>query len=80
MRIWRNSSPKREQERTVSRDLIKTDIRNRPKTELKTTIVRIMDGLENSIEDIKICIYAYHRDKRHKNWSTVKFKNAMKET
>ena len=53
MRIWRNSSPKREQKRIISRDLIKTDIRNRPKTELKTTIVRIMDGLENSIEDIK---------------------------
>ena len=53
MRIWRNSPPKREQERIISRDLIKTDIRNRPKTELKTTIVRIMDGLENGIEDIK---------------------------
>ena len=53
MRIWRNPSPKREQERIISRDLIKTDIRNRPQTELKTTIVRIMDGLENSIEDIK---------------------------
>ena len=53
MRIRRNPSPKREQERIMSRDLIKTDIRNRPKTELKTTIVRIMDGLENSIEDIK---------------------------
>ena len=53
MRIWRTSPPKREQERIISRDLIKTDIRNMPKTELKTTIVSIMDGLLNSIEDIK---------------------------
>ena len=47
----RNSSQKKEQEEVTARNLIKTDISNIPESEFKTTLIRILAGLEKSIED-----------------------------
>ena len=45
----RNSSQKKGQEKV--KDLIETDISNMPDPEFKTIIIRILAGLEKSIED-----------------------------
>ena len=42
----RNSSQKKEQEKVMARDLIKTYISNMPEPEFKTTIIRILCGFE----------------------------------
>ena len=41
----------KEQVKVMARDLIKTDISNMPDPEFKTTIIRILAGLEKSTED-----------------------------
>ena len=46
----RNSSQKKKQEKVMARDLIETDISNMPDPEFKATIIRIVAGLEKSIE------------------------------
>ena len=50
---WRNLSPKKEQEKVMARDLIKTDTGNMPDSEFKAKIIRILAGLEKSIEDTR---------------------------
>ena len=50
---WRDSSQKKEQERVMAREQFRTDINNMPDPEFKTTIIRILAGLEKSIEDIR---------------------------
>ena len=45
---WRNSSQKKEQEKVTARDLIKRDTSNMPDPEFKTTIKRILAGLEKA--------------------------------
>ena len=48
-----NSPQKKEQEKITAKDLVKTDISNMPDPELKVTIIRILAGLEKSIEDTR---------------------------
>lgn len=50
----RNSSPpKKEKEKFMTRDIIETDVDNMLEPELKTTIIRILAGLEKSMKDIR---------------------------
>ena len=49
----RNSLPKKEQEEVTTRNLIKTERSNMPESEFKTKVIRILAGLEKSIEDIE---------------------------
>ena len=49
----RNSSQKKEQGKVTARGLIETDISNMLDTEFKATIIRILAGLEKSIEDTR---------------------------
>ena len=50
---WRNLSQKKEQEKVMARDLIKTDMSNMPESKFKTTIIYIQAGLEKGIEDTR---------------------------
>ena len=43
----------KEQDKDTGRDLSETDISNMPIGEFKTTIIRIFNGLEKRIEDIR---------------------------
>ena len=49
----RNSSQKKEQGKVTARGLIETDISNMLDTEFKATIIRILAGLEKSIENTR---------------------------
>ena len=49
MTRWRNTPQKKEPEEVTVKELIKTDISNMPEPEFKTTITRILAGLEKSI-------------------------------
>ena len=51
MSRWRNSFQKKEK-MVTARDLIKTNIGNMPDPEFKAKIIRILAGLEKSIENI----------------------------
>ena len=64
---WRNSSPKKEQEEVMAKYLIKTDISYMPETEFKTTIIRMLAGLEKNRKHEGV---PYCRVKRNKNWSS----------
>ena len=53
MPIERNTYQRKEQEKVIARDLIKTDISNMPDGECKATIARILAGPEKCIEDTR---------------------------
>lgn len=53
MRRWRNSFQKKEQEKVTARNLIETDLSKMPEPEFKTTIVRILAGLDKSINNTR---------------------------
>ena len=59
---WRNSPQKKEKEKVTAKDLIETDMRNMPDPEFKTTIIRMLAGLEKSIEDTKESLTAKIKD------------------
>ena len=67
-----NLSPQKEQEDFTPRNLIKTYISNMPEPELKTIIIRILAGLEKSIEDNKRSVTADMKSRENK-------KNAITE-
>ena len=48
----RNTSQKTEKE-IIARNLVKKDASNMPESEFKTTIIRILAGIEESIEDTR---------------------------
>ena len=50
---WRNSSQKKEQEKVMARDLFKIDTSNRPIPQFKTANIRILAGLQRSIDDTR---------------------------
>ena len=52
MRIQRNVSQMKEQDKGTARDLSKTDISNMPGRELKAMIIRTLTGLEKRVEDM----------------------------
>ena len=49
----RNSLQKKEREEVTVSDLINTDINKMPKQEFKTTVIRILAGLQKSVEDTR---------------------------
>ena len=49
----RNSSQKKEQEKAMARDQIKTDINIVPVGKFKVTIIRIFTGPEKRVEDFR---------------------------
>ena len=51
MTRWRNSHQRKNQEEITARDLLKTYISNISKQELRMRFIRILAGLEKSIED-----------------------------
>ena len=55
----RNSSQKKGQ---VARDLLKTDVNNIPKQEFRTKVIRLLTGLEKSIEDTRVTLAADIKD------------------
>ena len=60
----------------MARDLIETDISTTPDPEFKTTIIRILAGLEKSTEDIRESLTVEIKDKKT---SQAKIKNAITE-
>ena len=59
---WRSSPQKKEQEKVMATDLIKTDKSNMPDPEFKATIIRIQTGLEKSIENIRVSLTTEIKD------------------
>ena len=53
MTKWKNSSQKKEQEEMTDRDLINEDVSKMSKLEFKTTMIKILAGLEKSIKDTR---------------------------
>ena len=58
----------------MARDLIETDIQNIPDPIFKATIIRILTGLEKSLEDIRETLTA---DVQELNTNQTKMKNAV---
>jgi len=73
---WRNSSQKKEQEKVTARDLIETDLNKMPEPEFKTTIIRILAGLDKSIEHTRESLTTEIKDLKT---SQAKIKNAITE-
>ncbi|KAF0876373.1 LORF1 protein, partial [Crocuta crocuta] len=53
IRRWRNSPQGKGQEEITARDLLSTDISNISDQEFRTTVIRLLAGLEKSTEDTK---------------------------
>ena len=58
----RNSPQKKDQEEITTRDLLKTDISNISEQEFRTTVIKILAGLERSIEDTRETLAAEIKD------------------
>ncbi|KAF0880766.1 LORF1 protein, partial [Crocuta crocuta] len=52
MMKWKNSPPKKLQEEMTARELLKTDISNITEQKFRTIIIKLIAGLEKSMEDI----------------------------
>ena len=72
---WENSS-KKKKENVTTRDLIETDISNMPDGEFKATIIRILSGLEKSMEDIRETLSAETKELKN---NQEEMKNAITE-
>ena len=53
MTKWKNSPRKKLQEVATANELIKNDLRNIMEQEFKIIVVKLITGLEKSIEDIR---------------------------
>ena len=73
----RNSSSKKEQEKVTARNQIKTDISNMPDPEFKTTTIRILAGLEKSMEETREFLTTKVKDLKT---SEAEIKNAITKT
>ena len=51
MTRWRDSPQKKSQEEITAREFLKTDINNISKQEFRIEVIRLIAGLEKSIED-----------------------------
>ena len=67
MKRWRNSPQKKDQEEITARDLLKTDITNISEQEFKTTVIRLIPGLEKNIKHRRYQRKPCCRDQRPKN-------------
>ena len=78
---WRKSPQKKEQEiDLIARDLINTDISKLSVLEFKTTIIRILAGLEKGIEKTRKSLSAEIKNKnkdKHLKSSHAKIKNTI---
>ena len=57
MTKWKNSSQKKLQEVVTANELIKNDLSNVTENEFKIIVIKLMAGLEKSIEDQRIYCY-----------------------
>ena len=51
MTKWKNSPQKNVQKTTTANELIKNDLKNITESEFKIIVIKLIAGLENSIED-----------------------------
>ena len=58
MTKWKNSSQEKFQEEMTARELLKTDSNNIYEQEFRITVVRLIAGLEKSIEDSRESVAA----------------------
>ena len=72
----RNSPQKKGQEKITARDWLKKDINKYIEQEFRTTIIRLLAGLEKSIEDTREMLVAEIKDLKT---SKVEIKNATAE-
>ena len=70
----RNSSQKKEQEKMTTRDLINTNINKMSDLEFRTTIIKVLLGVEKSTEDTRESCSAEVKEIKS---SQVKIKNAI---
>ena len=54
MTKWRNSPQKKEQEERTARDLTNTDTSKMSEPEYRITIIRILAGVENTLESLSV--------------------------
>ena len=73
---WKNSSQKKEQEEVMAGDLIKTHISNMSDPEFKATTIRILAGLDKSMEDIRETLTAEIKELKN---NQANMKNAVTE-
>ena len=74
---WRNSPQKKEEEvELTARDLINTNTSKMSELKSKTTIIRILAGLEKSIEDTRESLTTEIKELKS---SQAKIKNAITE-
>ena len=59
---WRNSPQKKGHEGISARDLLKTDINNISGQEFRTTVIRLIAGVEKSTEDTRETLAADIKD------------------
>ena len=73
MKRWRNSPQKEEQKEMMARDLVSADVIKMSELECKTTIIRILAGLEKSIDGARESLFVEIKERKS---SQVKGKNA----
>ena len=76
MTKWKNSPQKKLQEVTTANELIKNDLSNMRENEFKIIVIKLITGLEKSIEDSRESIA---RDEGTKKQSGRAKKNATNE-
>ena len=62
---WKNSPQEKFQKEMTARELLKTDINNISDQEFRIMVIRLIPGLEKSIEDSREAIAAEIRDLRN---------------
>ena len=71
---WKNSPQEKFQKEMTARELLKTDINNISDQEFRIIVIRLIAGLEKSIEDSRESIVAEIKELRN---SHDKLRNAM---
>ncbi|KAF0887376.1 LORF1 protein, partial [Crocuta crocuta] len=72
----KNSPPKKFQEKMTAKELLKTDISNSTEQEFRTTVIKLIAGLEKGMEDIRETIATKTMELKN---SCDELKNAINE-
>ncbi|KAF0879974.1 LORF1 protein, partial [Crocuta crocuta] len=76
MTKWKNSPQKKFQEEMTAKELLKTDISNITEQEFRTIVIKLIAGLEKSMEDIRETMATKTMELKN---SCDEFKNAINE-
>ena len=76
MTRWKNSPQTKGQEAITARNSLKTDLNNISEQEFRTTVIRILTGLEKSIENTRETLASQAKDLKT---SQTKIKNDVTE-